>query len=160
MSNQSQQSAQPATSQPASTKAPARQVVQPQQAVQPQASGPIVLLIEDDPLLIKMYKTKFEAEGFRVLTAGDGEIGLKMALEQKIDFIILDVMMPKISGLDVLAKLKQNPKGQAIPVIVLSNLAEQEKAQKALQLGAKEFLVKANLTPSQVVAKVRQYLGK
>jgi len=134
--------------------------VQPQQAVQPQASGPIVLLIEDDPLLIKMYKTKFEAEGFRVLTAGDGEIGLKMALEQKIDFIILDVMMPKISGLDVLAKLKQNPKGQAIPVIVLSNLAEQEKAQKALQLGAKEFLVKANLTPSQVVAKVRQYLGK
>lgn len=134
--------------------------MQPQQAVQPQASGPIVLLIEDDPLLIKMYKTKFEAEGFRVLTAGDGEIGLKMALEQKIDFIILDVMMPKISGLDVLAKLKQNPKGQAIPVIVLSNLAEQEKAQKALQLGAKEFLVKANLTPSQVVAKVRQYLGK
>jgi len=150
MSNQSQQ--------PAGSAVP--QQTLPQQVAEPQASCPTVLLIEDDSLLVKMYKTKFEAEGFRILTAGDGEAGLKMALEQKPDFIILDVMMPKISGLDVLAKLQQDPKGQAIPVIVLSNLAEQEKAQKALQLGAKDFLVKANLTPSQVVAKVRQYLEK
>lgn len=139
----------------------------PQQAVQQTseqtiktAGKPVVLLIEDDLLLVKMYKTKFLNEGFQILTAGDGEIGLKLALEQKVDFIILDVMMPKMSGLDFLSQLRQKPKGQNIPVIVLSNLAQQEKAKKALKLGAKEFLIKASLTPGQVVAKVRQYLGK
>lgn len=125
----------------------------------PIPTGPIVLLIEDDSLLSKMYKTKLNMEGFNVLVAEDGETGLKMALEQKIDFIILDVMMPKISGLDLLVQLRQNPKGKNIPVIVLSNLAEEEKMKKAVSLGAKEFLIKANVTPGDVAAKVKQYLG-
>lgn len=123
-------------------------------------TAPVILLIEDDSLLLKMYKTKLEKEGFQVLAAEDGQKGLKMALEEKVDFILLDIMMPKISGLDLLTKLRQNPKGKNIPVIVLSNLAQPEKSKKALDLGAKEFLVKANFTPSQVVAKVKQYLGK
>ena len=121
---------------------------------------PLILLIEDDSLLIKMYKTKFTAEGFEVLVAEEGESGLKMALENPVSFIILDVMMPKLSGIEVLENLRQNPKGKAIPVIVLSNLDREEKAKKALSLGAKEFLVKANFTPTQVVEKVRKYLGK
>lgn len=131
-----------------------------QQPATPSSICLTVLLIEDDNLLIKMYKTKFETEGFKILTATDGEAGLKMALEQKIDFIILDMMLPKMSGLEVLTKIRQDPKGQNIPVVILSNLAQQEQAQQALKLGAKEFLLKANLTPSQVVAKIRQYLGK
>lgn len=121
---------------------------------------PLILLIEDDSLLIKMYKTKFVSEGFEVLVAEEGESGLKMALENPVSFIILDVMMPKLSGIEVLENLRQNPKGKAIPVIVLSNLDREEKAKKALSLGAKEFLVKANFTPTQVVEKVRKYLGK
>ena len=120
---------------------------------------PLILLIEDDSLLIKMYKTKFTAEGYEVIVAEEGESGLKMALENPVNFIILDVMMPKLSGLEVLESLHQNPKGRTIPVIVLSNLDQEEKAKKAIQLGAKEFLVKANFTPTQIVGKVRQYLS-
>jgi CheY-like chemotaxis protein len=140
---------------------------QPTEPVQSQASVPqaqekqgaaMVLLIEDDPLLTKMYKAKFTTEGFNVLVAQDGEEGLKMALENSPDMILLDIMMPKLSGLDLLGKLREDPKGKDIPVIVLTNLTQQKEAQKALDLGAKEFMVKANLTPSQVVEKIKKYL--
>ena len=119
-----------------------------------------ILLIEDDCLLLKMYKTKFTMEGFEVLTAEDGEAGLKIALEKKVDFIIMDIMMPKLSGLDLLAQLKKTEKGKNIPVIILSNLARPEKQKQALDSGAKEFLVKANVTPAEVVAKVQAYFKK
>lgn len=117
-----------------------------------------VLIIEDDPLLVKMYTTKLSMEGFGVEVAEDGEAGLGKALGNSIDFILLDIMMPKLSGIDLLVQLRQNPKGKNIPVIVMSNLIDEEKAKKARDLGVKEFLVKANLTPSQVVAKIRQYI--
>lgn len=118
-----------------------------------------ILLVEDDPLLVKMYSTKFTKEGFNIIFAEDGEEGLKLALSQKIDFLLLDVMMPKLSGIDLLTKLRQDPKGKDIPVLVFSNLTQQEEAQKALGLGAKEYLIKANFTPSQLVEKVKKYLG-
>ncbi len=129
------------------------------QAINQTPKKPLILLIEDDSLLIKMYKAKFIAEGFEVIVAEEGESGLKMALENPVSFIILDVMMPKLSGLEVLEKLRQDPKGKIIPVVVLSNLDQEEKSKKAVQLGAKEFLVKANFTPAQIVEKVRKYLG-
>lgn len=119
----------------------------------------IILLIEDDPLLVKMYSTKFIMEGFNVMSALDGETGLKMAVENNVDFIILDLMMPKLSGLQLLEKLRQYPNKNDTPVIVLTNLARQEDNDKAIKLGAKEFLVKANLTPTQVVEKVNLYLN-
>lgn len=121
---------------------------------------PIILLVEDDSLLVKMYQTKFIMEGFDVLTALDGESGLKLAMEEKVDFIILDIMLPKLSGLDLLAKLREQGGQVNTPIIVLTNLARQTDSDKAKTLGAKEYLVKANLTPSEVVAKVKQYLGK
>ena len=124
-----------------------------------QTPASVILLAEDDSLLANMYKTKFTKEGFQVLTAEDGETALKIALEQKVDLIVLDIMMPKLSGIDMLKKLRQEPKGAKIPVVVLSNLAQQKEAQEAIQLGVKEFLIKANLTPSQVVAKIKQHLG-
>lgn len=117
-----------------------------------------VLLVEDDQLLIKMYKTKFESEGFTVITADDGEQGLKAAIDNKPDIILLDIMMPKLSGEDVLAELKKRPDTQNIPVIMFSNLSQEDQAQKLLQMGAKEYVVKANFTPSEVVQKVKQYL--
>jgi len=119
---------------------------------------PVILIIEDDPLLVKMYKTKLTMEGFQVLEAEDGQMGLKMALEKTVNLILLDIMMPKMSGIDLLQALRQNPKGKNIPVIVMSNLIDQEKFKKAQELGVKDFLVKSNLTPSQVVTKIRQYL--
>lgn len=121
---------------------------------------PVILLVEDDPLLVKMYVTKFSMEGYQIETAGDGEAGLKKAIELKPDFLILDVMMPKMSGTDMLTKLRQTPEGKDTPVLVLTNLTQQEEAVKLQALGVKEYLVKAMLTPAEVVEKVRKYLGK
>lgn len=117
-----------------------------------------ILIVEDDNLLSKMYKAKFESEGFEVLTALEGELGLKTALSQLPDLILLDMMMPKLSGMDFLAKLRTEPKTQKTPVIVLSNLTNEDEAMKAKQLGAVDYLAKASLTPGQVVEKVRQHL--
>lgn len=119
----------------------------------------VILLVEDDPLLVKMYNTKFTKEGFEIIAAQNGEEGLKLALEKPVDFIILDVMMPKMSGIDMLTQLRKTPKGANIPTIVLTNLTKQDDAAKVQALGVKEYLVKANLTPSEVVDKVKQYLG-
>lgn len=129
-----------------------------QPPVSPTSSKKKILIIEDDPLLVKMYSTKFESEGFEVISAHDGETGLKMATETIPSLIILDIMMPKLSGLDLLKKLKANPKGKNIPVIILSNLSKEEDAKNALSLGAKEYLIKASLTPAQVVAKAKSHL--
>lgn len=153
---QDQAKAQPSTEQP---KEPPQPQVSATQAQQPQAAA-IILLIEDDPLLTKMYKAKFTTEGFNVLVAIDGEEGLKMALESNPDLILLDIMMPKLSGLDLLSKLREDSRGKDVPVIILTNLTQQKEAQKALDLGAKEFMVKANLTPSQVVERIKKYLNE
>jgi len=117
-----------------------------------------VLIIEDDPLLIKMYKTKLINEGFEVLTASDGQEGLEMALKSAPQAIILDIMMPKLSGLDMLKQLRADSAGSKIPVIVISNLSQENEAEEARRLGAKEYLVKANFTPKEVIEKVKQYL--
>jgi CheY-like chemotaxis protein len=105
-----------------------------------------------------MYKTKFEAEGMEVLTANDGEEGLRMALEKKPSAILLDVMMPKMSGVDLLSQLKKAPEAKNIPVIVLSNLSQKEEVDKAIALGAKEYLTKANITPAQIAQKIKSYI--
>lgn len=159
----------PTPTQPA---APAIPQIQPQtQAVPtstpaPTAPAPAanpnqktILIVEDDPLLVKMYSTKFGKEGFNVLTAQDGEEGLETALNNQADFMILDVMMPKLSGIDLLTKLRSDPKHANTPVIVLTNLTQKEEALKVQNLNVKEYLVKANFTPSEVVAKVKQYLA-
>lgn len=122
-------------------------------------SGPKVLIVEDDPLIVKMYQAKFTHEGFQVSIAEDGVTGLNKALKETPDFIVLDIMMPQLSGIDLLEKLRANSKGKNIPVIVLTNLSEKEEEQKAMQLGAKEYLLKANLTPGEVVSKIKKHLG-
>ncbi len=118
-----------------------------------------VLIIEDDPLIIKMYQAKFVFEGFEVQTAEDGLKGLELAKLNTPDFIILDIMMPQLSGIDLLEKLRADSKGKDIPVIVLTNLSEKDEEQKALALGVKEYLLKANLTPGEIVSKVKAHLG-
>jgi len=132
---------------------------QSQQVAPPtEPSKKIILLIEDDPLLVRMYKDKFENEGFKVSVSDNGEEGLTLVQNERVDMIILDILMPKLSGLDFLRRLRQNGKTKDIPVIVLSNLSQREDQEKALNLGVKEYLLKANLTPSQVVEKIRFHL--
>lgn len=127
----------------------------PQSATTP---SPTILLVEDDPLLVNMYREKFENEGLKFLVAEDGEKGLKLALEEKVDILILDLILPKLSGIDLLTQLRKSEKGQNIPVIVLTNLTQSQEAEKAVELGAKEYLIKADLTPSQLVVKIKQHL--
>lgn len=121
---------------------------------------PLLLLVEDDPLIDKMYTAKFTKEGFSVLVAKDGVEGLKLALEKVPDFIILDIMMPRLSGTDLLEKLRLDPKGKDIPVVILTNLSEKEEEEKAQRLGVKEYILKANITPSEIVAKIKKHLGR
>jgi len=119
-----------------------------------------VLIVEDDPLIVKMYNAKFLHEGFTVLTAEDGMTGLELALKEVPDFMVLDIMMPRLSGIDLLEKLRTDTNGKNIPVLVLTNLSEKDEQQRALELGAKEYLLKANLTPGEVVMKIKKYLGE
>jgi len=118
----------------------------------------LILVVEDDPLLVKMYRTKFASEGFSVLSADDGMKGLKLALEKMPVAIVLDIMMPKLSGMDMLQRLRADERGKDIVVIVLSNLSSEEESKRAHDLGVKEYLLKANYTPKEVVDKVKQYL--
>ncbi len=117
-----------------------------------------ILLVEDDVALAKMYSTKFALEGFNVKIARTGEEGLNMALTEKPDLILLDMMLPKISGDVILQKIKNDPNAKNIPVIVLSNLTVTKEAQEAVRLGAKEYLAKAMHTPEQIVEKVKKYI--
>ena len=121
---------------------------------------PTVLIIEDDPVLSKMYMEKFINEGFNVLTAFDGESGFDMAVNSKVDMILLDVMLPRVSGIDLLKKLREHEKGKNTLVVVLTNLADSEEKKRALDLGVKDYLVKAMQNPAQVVDRVKELLRK
>ena len=118
----------------------------------------LVILIEDEEMLSNMYETKFVKEGYQIKKALDGETGLKLSQEEKPDLILLDIIMPKLDGFSVLRKLKEDPKTKDIPVVLLTNLGQDEDVKKGTKLGAVGYLVKANLTPTQVVDKVREYL--
>lgn len=119
-----------------------------------------ILLVDDDPLLVRMYQTKFKSEGHNVKTASDGEQAITKASEEKPDLILLDVMMPKMNGLDVLKKLKGNTGTKSIPVVMLTNVSSSEADEAAgLELGAVAYLVKANYTPKEVVQKVKEILS-
>jgi two-component system alkaline phosphatase synthesis response regulator PhoP len=117
-----------------------------------------ILLAEDDIQLVDMYNRKFELEGFDVKTAEDGEAALKILENFKPDVILLDIMMPKITGLEVLAELKKKPEYEDTLIIMLTNLADEKTAKKIYQLGATDYFVKAEMTPLEVSTKVKELL--
>src|SRR4030042_476457 len=119
---------------------------------------PVILIVEDDPVLLKMYTEKFSFEGFKVLNAKDGEEALLVSERETMNIILLDIMLPRMSGTDYLEKFRQTPKGRDVPIVALTNLAEEEEKQRALRLGVKEYLVKAMQTPEQVVQTGKEYL--
>lgn len=117
-----------------------------------------ILIIEDDPLMQRMYQKAFSFEGYTVDVAGDGVEGLEKIRNLAPTIILLDVMMPKMNGLDVLKKMKANPDLQKIPVIMLTNLAGGSDATNALNLGAVKYIIKSEQEPRQVVAMVKEIL--
>jgi len=118
-----------------------------------------ILLIEDEEMLANMYEAKFQNEGFNIVKALDGEEGLNKAKEILPDFILLDIIMPKMDGFAVLKALKEDDKTKSIPVMLLTNLGQEEDIQRGKELGVVSYLVKANTTPSEVVETVKKQLN-
>jgi two-component system, OmpR family, alkaline phosphatase synthesis response regulator PhoP len=118
-----------------------------------------VLLVEDDRFLRKAAAARLREEGFDVLTAADGEEALRIARAETPDLVLLDLIMPKMQGFEVLTTLKADEATSGIPVVVLSNLGQERDIQEALAAGAVAYLVKANLSLESLVQKVGQLLG-
>jgi len=119
-----------------------------------------ILLVEDDPAVAGMYKLKLEMEGYRVTIAGDGEEGLRIALELRPQLIFLDVRLPRLDGMSVLEAMRGDDRTRHIPVLILSNYGEPPLIEKGLRLGAREYLLKSETTPSGVAARARTYTDK
>lgn len=119
-----------------------------------------ILLVEDDLFLAGMYVTKLNLENFEVEHAEDGEKGLSLAKNSHPDVVLLDIILPKMSGFDVLKNLKGDPATKDIPVILLTNLGQRDDVQKGLDLGAADYLIKAHFMPSEVVKKIKGLIGK
>ena len=119
---------------------------------------PKILIIEDEKVLSEMYKTKFSKEGFTALQAFDGVEGLSKAFSDKPDLILLDIIMPKKHGLDVLASLQKDDWGKSVPVIVLTNAPDYPGFANLTQGWHYEVMVKSDSTPEQVLNKVKDYL--
>ena len=118
-----------------------------------------ILIIEDDDFLRSLAVTKLEKEGFTVSMAANGQEGLATAQKELPELIILDLMLPIMSGFDVLASLKATDATKAGKIIVFSNLGEEADIKKCLDMGANDYLVKANFTLDELVDKIKTLLG-
>lgn len=122
--------------------------------------NPRVLVIDDDPDQLLMYKVAFAGEGFDVQTTDSGEEGLKLALENKPDAILLDIHMEDKSGLDVLRELKQSDKTKSIPVLIFTNFSKGQFEVTAKDLGAEMFIIKTEKLPGEIVKDVEGIIGR
>lgn len=118
-----------------------------------------ILLVEDDSNLREIYGARLEAEGYTIFSASDGEEALAMAVKERPDLIISDVMMPKISGFDMLDILRQTPETKDVNVIVMTALSQDEDRKRGEQLGANKYIVKSQVTLDDVVSIVREVLS-
>ena len=118
-----------------------------------------ILLVDDDPLIIRMYEYKLKHEGYNVVLAFDGEEALKMAKEAKPDLMMLDLMMPKMNGVEMMKNLKADKGTANIPVMILTNLSDDaEYVRMTKELGAVDFLVKSETSLKQLVEKIKKAL--
>lgn len=130
------------------------------------ASGPVaapslqpkVVLVEDDGLILRMYEKKLVLDGYQLFTATNGKDGLEIIKREKPALVLCDVMMPQMNGFELLKSVKADPEVSNIPFIMLSNLSDQTEAEKAVEAGAVTYLVKSNIVPADVIAKVKEVL--
>lgn len=120
---------------------------------------PRIIFVEDDAVLVKLYQDKLVTEGFEVDSAHDGLEAIQKLGSNDYDLVLLDLILPKVNGFDVLKQLRTSgwPAAKK-PVIVFSNLGDVSDVNKARELGANDYLVKANLSPNQIVEKIRENL--
>ena len=119
-----------------------------------------ILLVEDDAILAKVLYGKLSEAGFEVNQAFDGEVGLAMAKSGKWDLILLDLILPKKDGFEVLAELKNDLSARSMPVIILTMLGADEDIKKGLQLGADDYIIKAQHAIREIVEKIKKFLEK
>lgn len=118
-----------------------------------------IAIIEDDPTINQMYRMKFEADGFEVQLADNGKRGVAMVEEFSPDMILLDLQMPTMNGAEALAEIRAHDWGKSIPVIILTNLGEEEAPKELKAFNIHSYIVKADLTPRQVVGRVKEALN-
>lgn len=117
-----------------------------------------IAIIEDDQAISQMYRIKFEAEGYEVETAENGKLGLELCEKMQPDIILLDLMMPEMTGDEMLEKLRASTFGKDTKVVILTNMGEQEVPQKVKDLGVTDIILKADMTPRQVAELVKGQL--
>ena len=114
-----------------------------------------ILVVEDTRLLRKIYSEKLTQEGYDVVSAGDGLEALELLRSQSVDLVLLDLIMPKMSGLEVLESMKNDPRMNQTPVLILSNLGQQSDIERGLELGAVDYLIKNEAKPAEIAEKIR-----
>lgn len=120
-----------------------------------------ILIVEDEKILADLLEKKLTESGYEPLLARDGEEGLRVIQEQKknLDLILLDIVMPKMGGFEVLEEMKKDPEMAKIPVIVISNSGQPVEISRALELGVKDYLIKTEFDPDEVIKKVQKQIG-
>jgi len=119
-----------------------------------------ILMIEDDKFLRKFYRDKLTRAGFDFIEATNGEEGLNKVISESPDLVLLDLILPRKNGFDVLIEMKRNENTKKIPVIILSNLGQESDIKRGLELGAQDYLVKPEISLSEVVDKVKEWMIK
>ena len=117
-----------------------------------------ILIVEDEKILAEIYRDKFIEAGFKVSATFEAKEGLKLAKKEKPDLIVLDILLPRENGVYFLTELKNDLEISSIPVVVFSNFDDPETKRTALRLGVKDYLIKTNYTPKEIVAKIKNYL--
>jgi len=117
-----------------------------------------ILLAEDDQFLQRMYATRLEQSGLEVVVAGDGAKALELLKKKRPDVLVLDILMPKKDGFEVLKEVRADASLKNLPIIVLTNLGEADDVRQARKLGANDYLIKAHFLPSEVMSVIEKYL--
>ena len=115
-----------------------------------------VAIVEDEPAIAHMYRLKFEAEGYKVEMAEDGEVGLQLCEDMQPDIVLLDLMMPVMDGSEMLTKMRATDWGKDIKVLILTNRGREEAPEELRELNIHSYIVKAEMTPRQVFTKVQE----
>ena len=119
-----------------------------------------ILIIEDERLLLDMYESYFEKAGYEVFTAKNGRLGVEIAKTEKPDLIVTDIVMPDMDGYDVIQKIRGDITTKKIPILVFSNLGQKEEIKKGIELGADDYVIKTDLTPAELLAKIEEMFSK
>jgi len=119
-----------------------------------------ILIVEDEQIMIDLLQKKITEEGYEVFIAKDGEEGLKAMRETKPDLVLLDIVMPKMGGLEVMEEAQKEPELKKIPIIVISNSGQPVELDRAQKLGARDWLIKTEFDPEEVIDKIIKQIGK